>query len=405
MMKKTIVIINVAINWGSTGRIVEDIGKLANSNGWSVYIAHGARYKNPTILNSIQLSSFAGEVIHYFNSTLFDAQGLGSRYATKRFIEQLDALHPDLIHIHIIHGCFINYPLLFQYLMTHDIPVVWTLHDCWAMTGHCVHFERTHCERWKTQCGPCPQIHDFPASYLLDRSRRNYALKKELFTALNKMRVTTVSTWLKNRAAQSYLNKYPIDVVPNGIDTSLFVNTGGSIRDRLKIGDKKLLLAVASGFDGRKGINDYVALSRILPCDFQLLLVGANDKDRRMLPDNVISMGRTRDVEELVAYYSAADALLSLSYEETFGLTIIEAMACGTPAIVYDNTAQPELITPDTGRIVPTGNIDALKDTIIAMCSIPKSEFSHACRKRAEQFDERMIYQKYLDIYEEMLSE
>ena len=405
MNRRNLVLLNVAVNWGSTGKIAEGIGELAISNGWNVYIAHGARYKNPTILTSIQVSNCVEEALHYFDSALFDAQGLGSKYATKKFIKKLDAIHPDLVHIHNIHGCFINYPLLFQYLKENDIPVVWTLHDCWAMTGHCVHFERTHCERWKTQCGHCPQIHDFPASYLFDRSGRNHALKKELFTALNRMRITTVSTWLENVASQSYLKKFPIDTVPNGIDTSLFVKTEGHIRDKFQIGDKKLLIAVAYGFEGRKGINDYVALSKVLPSDYQLLLVGANDKDRRMLPDNVIAIGRTRGIAELAAYYSTADVLLSLSYEETFGLTIIEAMACGTPAIVYDNTAQPELITPETGRVVPTGNISLLKDTIIAMCSIRKSEFSSACRKRAEQFDERMTYKKYLDIYAEMLSE
>lgn len=400
-----ILLINVAIGFGSTGRIVEGIGQLALSHGWDVHIAHGARYVNESTIDNFQISSKAEEILHFIESSIFDAQGMGSRFATKRFLKVIDSIRPDVVHIHNLHGCFLNYPILFSYLRTKKIPIVWTMHDCWPLTGHCVHFERTHCERWKSQCGPCPQIHDFPTSYMLDRSRRNYALKKELFTSLNRMRITTVSSWLKNVATQSYLKKFPIDVVPNGIDTSSFVKTDGDIRNRLKIGDKKLLLAVASGFEGRKGINDYVALSRILPGDYQLLLVGANDKDCRVLPDNVIALGRTRDITELAAYYSSADALLSLSYEETFGLTIIEAMACSTPAIVYNNTAQPELITPDTGRVVPTGNIDALKDAIIEMCSVPKSEFSNACRKRAEQFDERMMYQKYLDIYEEMLSE
>lgn len=394
-----LLMINVALNWGSTGKIVEGIGALAQKQGWEVVVAHGARYKNLSYLLSFQVSSKVGEWVHFVESSLFDAQGLGSRCDTKRFLKELDNIKPDLVHIHNIHGCFINYPRLFTYLKEHNIPVVWTLHDCWSMTGHCTHFMRTDCQKWQTVCHHCPQKKTFPATYLLDRSRRNYELKKNLFTSMPQMHITTVSGWLKGVAESSYLRKFPITIVPNGIKTDVLTAVDSDIRERYHLQDKKMLLAVAIGLDERKGLHDYIKLSEILPKQYQLVLVGLTDEERKALPDNIIAEKRTNGMKELAAYYTAADVLLSLSYEETFGLTIVEAMACGTPAIVYDNTAQPELITPETGKVVPTGDIDSVVKAIEEFCSKPKDSFSEVCRKFAVQYDETLIYQKYLEIY------
>ena len=403
-MSKRLLLINVALNWGSTGKIVEGIGKLAIKQGWEVYVAHGARYKNQSDLNSIPISSKVGEWLHYIKSTLFDAQGLGSKCETKSFLRQLEALKPDIVHIHNIHGCYINYPLLFRYIKAHHIPVVWTLHDCWSITGHCAYFEMAGCNKWEALCTECPQKREFPSSCFLDRSRQNYELKKRLFSDLQEMYITTVSTWLKGIVSKSYLSKYPITVIANGIDTEIYKPTKGFIRTHYKLSDKKILLSVATGFEKRKGIDDYVKLSKILPDEFRLLLVGANENDKKVLPENVIVVTRAKSPKELAAFYSAADVLLSLSYEETFGMTIVEAMACGTPAIVYDNTAQPELITPETGKVVPTGDVDAVLSAIKEVCSKTKESYSEACRKHSLEYDEKVSYQKYLDIYSAILN-
>lgn len=399
MKRKRLLLINVALNWGSTGKIVEGIGSLAQAQGWDVYVAHGARYKNPSNALSIQVSSKVGEWIHYIESSLFDAQGLGSRYETKYFLTKVEEIKPDIVHIHNIHGCFINYPLLFRYLKEHNIPVIWTLHDCWAMTGHCTHFMRTNCMKWQTGCSRCPQKKTFPATYLLDRSKRNYSLKKELFTSVPVMYITTVSNWLQGIAEASYLKKYSVAVVPNGIKTKVFTPEPSDIKERYGLQGKRLLLAVAIGLDERKGLYDYIKLSEKLPADYQLMLVGLTKEEQKGLPKGIIGVARTNGAKELAAYYSAADVLLSLSYEETFGLTIAEAMACGTPAIAYDNTAQPELITSETGKVIPTGDTDAVLKAIEEVCSIPKKSYSAACRNRSLEYDEAVSYQKYLDIY------
>lgn len=394
-----LLLINVALNWGSTGKIVEGIGTLAQAGGWEVFVAHGARYKNLSTTTNIQVSSKVGEWIHYVESSLFDAQGLGSRCETKRFLKQVEEIKPDIVHIHNIHGCYINYPLLFTYLKEHNIPVVWTLHDCWAMTGHCVHFMRSNCMKWQTRCHHCPQKMTFPSSYLFDRSERNYKLKKDLFTSMPVMHITTVSSWLKGIAESSYLKKYPITVVPNGIKTDMLNFEPSDILERFGLQGKKLLLAVAIGLDERKGLYDYIKLANKLSDQYQLMLVGLTEEERKTVPESIIAVKRTNSTRELAAYYSAADALLSLSYEETFGLTIVEAMACGTPAIVYDNTAQPELVTLETGMIVPTGDLDALVKAIDEVCSKPKESYSIACRNHSLEYDEKLSYQKYLDIY------
>ena len=396
---RKVLIINVAINWGSTGRIVEDIGGLAESEGWQVFVAHGARYKNPSSLPHIQISTRLGEVFHFVESSLFDAQGLGSRIATRLFLKRID----DIIHIHNIHGCFLNYPILFRFIESKKIPVVWTLHDCWAMTGHCVHFVGPNCNKWQTICDRCPQKMSFPSSYWLDRSKRNYALKKDLFTSMTRMHITTVSSWLKEIAEASFLQFMPISVVPNGIKTSVFTPQPSEIREQYGLQGKKVLLAVATEMDERKGLYDYAKLASLLPKQYQLVLIGVNGRRRKDLPEGVIALKRLQSTKELLAYYSAADVLLSLSYEETFGMTIIEAMACGTPAIVYDNTAQPELITPETGIIVPTGDIAALMKAIEGICSKPKESFSSACRGHSLAYDEKISYQKYLDLYRAIL--
>lgn len=403
-MSKTLLLINVALNTGSTGKIVEGIGTLALAEGWNVVVAHGARYKNESNLKSIQVSSKIGEYLHYFESSMFDAQGLGSRVETKKFLRKLDRIKPDIVHIHNIHGCFLNYPLLFRYLKVRNIPVVWTLHDCWAMTGHCVHFERTQCDLWKSMCDKCPQKRDFPSSYLFDMSKRNFMLKRELLSQLDNLHITTVSRWLADVAKESYLKSSPIHVIPNGIQTSQFQSTSSDIKEQLKIRGKRMLLAVASGFGERKGLYDYCRLNELLSDNYQLVLVGVSAEDRKHLPSNIIALSKTNSQLELVKLYSAADVLLSLSYEETFGLTILEAMSCGTPAVVYANTAQPELISSSTGAVVANGDLEAVVAAVDNICSKGKDIYSSNCKSFADNYEQTKIYRDYINLYTSILT-
>lgn len=402
-----LLLINVSQNWGSTGKISEQIGRIARDEGWSVYMAHGSRYVNPSQLNDILVSNRGEEYVHYGKSLLFDAQGLGSKGATRRLCNKLDEIKPDIIHLHIMHGCYINYEILFQYVHNHHIPIVWTLHDCWAFTGHCVHFGESQCMKWQTHCCQCPSKHTFPKSLLLDRSFRNFEKKRAAFLSADNMTIVPVSKWLGSLVEQSFLGKYPVHVISNGVDLDIFKFVKSDLKGRLGLNNKFMLLGVAQEFGKRKGLLDFCRLSRNLDDNFQIVLVGLSDKEKRQIEGaNIMGFGQTNGVEELVEFYSSADVLLSLSYEETFGLTIAEGMACGTPAVIYDNTGQSEIVNEDTGIKVNTGDVEGVKKAIINVCTKGRSYYSQTCRDRvARLFNKDERFADYIKLYKKLLVE
>ncbi len=401
----TLLQINSALNKGSTGRIAEQIGVLATQQGWKVYIAHGARYTNNSNLSTIQIVTKAEEKLHAVESMLFDSHGLGSRKATKKFVEKIKEIKPDIIHLHNIHGYYLNYKILFEYLSTIDTPIVWTLHDCWTMTGHCAHFDAAGCDKWKRSCNNCPLKGEYPKSILLDRSTRNYNLKKRLFTSLKNATIVPVSQWLSGIVKESYLGKYNIKVINNGVDINIFKPTDSKeLRDRLNIGDKKVLLGVATAWSEKKGLNDYIKLSKQLSSEYQIILVGVSKNIKNILPETIIAIDKTNSQKELAIYYSMAEIVLNISYEETFGLSTVEGFACGTPSIVYNRTASPELITPQTGIVVEKGNITELSKAIEEICSKGKAHYSAACRERAVKlYNKNDRFNEYIELYNSLL--
>lgn len=395
--------INASLNKGSTGRIAEQIATLARSRGWDTYMIHGARYVNKSEMHSLQTVSSMGERIHAIKSMLFDAHGLGSACATRRVIREIERIRPDVIHLHNIHGYYLNYKVLFEYLRTLDTPVVWTLHDCWPMTGHCAYFDAIDCKRWKNGCHSCLLKRTYPKSLLLDGSKRNYELKQSLFTSVKNMTIVPVSQWLSNVVRESFLRVYPCSVISNGVDVTMFSSRPTDLRLRLCIGDKKVLLGVAATWEERKGLNDYIMLSHILPDDYCIVLVGVSENQKRTFPDNVIGVTRTENQQELAEYYSMADIVLNLSYQETFGMTTVEGFSCGTPGIVYDKTASPELMTSSCGKIVEAGNMEQLLSAITEIIANGKEYYATACRERVDQYynkDDR--FNDYVELYERL---
>ena len=403
---KTLLLINTVINTGSTGRITEEIGKVAMHNGWRSVIAFG-RNRSRSASENIQVGTPFDIKKHGLLTRLFDRHGLGSRRATERLIEQIEEIKPDVIHLHNIHGYYLNIEVLFNYLNKSKIPIVWTLHDCWAMTGHCVHFSEINCVRWKTVCFACPQKRNYPASVGLDRSKANHILKKKLFSSVEKMEIISVSSWLDGLVAESFLNVYPHKFIYNGIDLELFKpikKSAESVRLKYKIKDRFFLLGVATAWSDRKGLSDYKQLSMQLMENEVIVLVGLPLSLIKKLPSNIIGIPRTESKEDLAALYSAADVVLNLSSEETFGLTTAEGFACGTPSIVYNCTASPELITPETGFIIPKGNIVALQAAISTIKTRGKAYYTQACRLRAEQYyNKNDRYAEYITLYEQLI--
>lgn len=399
--------IDSCLNMCSTGRITESIGSLAISQGWEVFIVHGARYANPpSCMHSIPSVTKFGEYIHFAEGLLFDNHGLASRTATEKIVDEIKEIKPDIIQMHCIHGYYLNYKVLFEYLNSTNIPIVWTFHDCWAFTGHCAHFVSVNCNKWKKEgCHDCELTSDYPKS-LVDCSVRNYNLKRLLFKNNQNLHIVTVSKWLESVTRESFFRDKEIQTIYNGIDTSVFhpVNSS-SLRERLHLQGKKVLVATATSWTEQKGFNDYIQLSKLLSDEIILILIGLNEKQIRSLPPHIIGLRRTDSAEELAAYYSMADIVLNLSYAETFGLTTVEGMACGTPGIVYNTTASPELITEEVGMIVNTGNVNDVLEAVMTILRNGKEKYSKACRERAlALYDKQDRYKEYLELYKGLIN-
>lgn len=396
--------INTCLGVGSTGRITEDISTLMTNFGWDCYIAHGARYVGASKMKSVQVGSIWEEYMHFAKSFLFDEHGLGTIVGTKKLICKIENVKPDIIHLHCIHGYFLNYRLLFEYLNAKNIPVVWTFHDCWAFTGHCAYLG--DCNKWETEegCRNCSLTKTYPQS-IIDKSRRNYNLKRDLFVANNNLHIVAVSEWLTSLIKKSFFKEKDIKTIVNGVNTDVFRFRPNRIKQRLKIEDKKMLLGVASTWEERKGLIDYYKLADILPNKYQIVLVGLTPKQKDSLPNNIIGITRTDNCDELVEYYSAADIVMNLSCAETFGLTTVEGFACGTPSIVYDVTASPELISEETGLVVPVGDVNAVCEAVEMLSAKDKSMYYEVCRNRAVmKYDKNKRYIEYLNLYNKLLN-
>lgn len=396
--------INVAINYGSTGKIAEQVGSLVMQWGWDSYIAHG-RYINTSKSKAIKVGGILDWFFHALMTRLTDKHGLFSRLATKRLIRKIQKISPDIIHLHNIHGYYINYKILFEYLRNADIPVVWTLHDCWTMTGHCTHFEFAKCDRWKTGCFDCPEKMSYPTSLLFDRSRKNHIEKRELFTSVKNMTIVPVSNWLGGIVKESFLKDYEVNVIHNGVDIQKFQPTQSKIREEYSIFDKKIILGVASPWGRRKGLTDFFELGQHISSEkYQIVLIGLSENQIKQLPNGIIGLTRTESVEALAKWYSVADVFVNPTYEDTYPTTNLEAISCGTPLITYRTGGSPESVTLQTGRVVERGNVEGIAKAIEAICAEDRNEVRKLCRDYAvANFDQKECFKKYIDLYAEIL--
>ena len=338
-----ILMINVCCGVRSTGRICTDLAEELERRGHEVKIAYG-RFPVPEKDQkyAVRIGSETDVRMHAAYARAFDAMGLGSRHATERFLQWVKEYDPDVIHLHNLHGYYINVPLLFAYLRTCGKRILWTLHDCWAFTGHCAFFDYCDCEKWRSGCGNCPESKAYPARLWLDRSKENYARKQRLFTGIPNLTLVTPSEWLKELLKQSFLREYPVEVIPNGIDTEVFRPTASEKREKLELAGKTVVLGVAAVWDRRKGLEDLLRLFKLLDDRFCLLLIGLNEDQLRSLPHGVIGLAKTDSAQELAEYYSLADYFIDPTYEDNYPTTNLEAISCGTPVITYDTGGSPE---------------------------------------------------------------
>lgn len=359
--------VNSVCGIGSTGRICADIAKKLEADGHEVKIAYGRTSTVPEQYGkyAVRIGSGIDVKVAGIQSRLFDNHGLASKRATKKFLQWADEYDPDLVWLHNLHGYYINYELLFQWIKSRPkMEVKWTLHDCWAFTGHCSYFTIVKCEQWKNHCSYCPQTRRYPACYGKGDASQNFDRKREAFTGVKNLTLITPSQWLADLVKQSFLKEYPIEVRYNTIDRNIFKPTPSDFRERYGLVGKKIVLGVASIWDERKGLRHFYKLAQMLDDRYAIVLVGLSEKQMKKLPKNILGIKRTNSPRELATIYTAADVFFNPTYEDNYPTVNLEAEACGTRVVTYDTGGCRETIHSPESVVIPVGAYQKLQDLI-----------------------------------------
>lgn len=398
--------ISSTLNTSAIGRIAEEIGQLAIKRGHESFVAYSHLGPHGSESRTIKIGNTLDTYIHGIKTRIFDRHGFGSKLATTKLIRQIKEINPDVIGVHNVHGYYLNMKIFFDFLKAAKKPVIHTLHDCWSFTGHCSYFDFVNCDRWKTECFSCPSKGAYPASWLMDQSKDNFRQKREIFNGVENLTIVTPSEWLAKLVNQSFLSGYPVQVINNGVNTSVFqpgASTG--VREKYGIGDKKMILGVAYIWSYRKGLNEFIELSKQIPEDYFIFLVGLSSGQIAQLPPNIKGIARTENIEELAMLYASADVFVNPTWQDNFPTTNLEALACGTPVITYNTGGSPEAIDAKTGIVVEKGDIHGLLSGIVHIAGLGKSHYSAACRDRAmTRYNKEDRNADYLELYEQMLA-
>lgn len=388
----TLIQINICSAVLSTGKITEDIAKVAIHHGWNCYVAWG-RLAKPSVSKQIRIGNKFDTYWHFVVHKLFDLEGLASKKATRKLINKIQTIQPDIIHLHNIHDHYLNYKILFEYLNKTNIKIVWTFHDCWAFTGHCCHFVEQNCMKWKTGCNHCIRRNKF-----VDRSQENYLLKKKLFMGNKNLTIVPCSEWMADFVKDSFFKNKRIQVIHNGIDLSVF-----KVIPEIKKRDGKFrIVAVSNVWLPYKGIYDVFKLRGLLADEYEITMVGLSKEQLNKLPLGIRGIQRTQNVQELVKLYNESDVLINPTYADTFPTVNLESLACGTPVVTYNTGGSPEAIDEKTGIVVEQGNIDAMAAAIRQLKMSPLS--AKDCRMRAEEyFDKDKCFSEYIKLYENLM--
>ena len=388
-------------NVGSTGKIMLEITQVANDLGIVGVVTYPASRDNfkKKVDNKIIISNRYDRNIHLWLARITGYNGCFSRITTSVFLRKVKKFKPDVIHLHNLHNCYINLPQLFKFIKKNGIKTVWTLHDCWAFTGQCPHFTLEGCEKWKDGCYGCSLYKQYPAT-CYDNTKKMWKLKKKWFTGVDNMTLVTPSVWLSKLVKQSFLKEYPVRVINNGIDLSVFKPTESDFRKKYSLEDKFVILGIAFDWGIRKGLDVFLKLAGMLGDEFAIVLVGTTDEIDKQLPDNIISIHRTADQKELAEIYTACDVFVNPTREEVFGLVNAEALACGTPVITFNTGGSVEIPDETCGAVVECEDVNGLFDKIYEFKTEPKSE--EKCLLRAQMFDKDLNYEKYIALYKEI---
>lgn len=396
--------INVTCGKGSTGVIAIEIAKRLEAKGHDAYIAYG--HGETDYPKSYRIGSHLENKLHgLYYTRILGKEGFGTVCGTKRFIKWVDSIEPDVIQIHNLHSNFLNFPMFFDYVKKKEIPIVYSLCDCWAFTGKCTHFTEPNCRKWEIRCGDCPRLQTGPSTWFFDRTRLLYDIKKEIFTNLPNMHVIVCSNWLRDEVEKSYLSKWPIHMIYNWIDTDKFKELHDeTIYERYGIDKNKKMLVSVSAFwdDNTTRFNDATRLAEVLSDDFQLVVIGKKITERP-IHKNMVHIDYVNGVAELSKLYSEAIAFVGFSVEDTFGKVFAESMLCGTPAIVFNSTACPEVVG-NAGYVVSPHDVEAMVDCIKEISINGREYYSQRCKDLVlSKYGYEQNVDKYIDIYESIV--
>lgn len=389
-----IVQINSVCGKGSTGKICAEISKLLTRENVENYVLYSLGNSDYPL--GIKFTDNKYIKLQALKTKIFGNYGFNSKKATKSLISELEKIKPDIVHIHNIHSNDVNLEMLFEYFKENpEIKLYWTFHDCWAFTAYCPYFVMARCEKWTSGCFKCPQRKKF--SFIFDKSSKLYKKKKELFSNLN-LTIITPSRWLGDLAKQSFLKDYEVKVINNGINLDVFKPTESDFRKKYGLENKKIVLGVAFDWGKRKGLDVFVELSKRLPENYQIVLVGTNDKVDNVLPSNIISIHRTNNQRELAEIYTTSDVLANPTREENYPTVNIEALACGTPVVTFKTGGSPEIIDEKTGTVVDVDDIDAFESAVVDACEVGNLT-AEACLERAKIFNCKDRFKEYIELY------
>ena len=389
----------------STGRIAFEIAKLAESQGMECRVGYGVPgVPREAETLSIRIGRPWERKLHGALRKLMDGEGYGSYFATRRFLKEMRAFHPDVVHLHNLHGCYLHLPTLFGALKRMGVPVLWTLHDCWPFTGHCAYYDLCGCDRFETECHHCPQKHAYPECIGLSRAGANHRAKKRWLTALPNLTFVAPCEWMKRQVERSFMKGAPVRVIPNGVDLTTFHPMEAEaveLRRKYGLENAQVLLAVASEWDARKGLKDLLLCREHWDQSCRLVIIGLSGEQIAALPKGVLGLTHTESPQELAAWYTAADCLVNPTMEDNLPMVNLEAIACGTPVAVYHTGGCGDEVDETCGRVVSRGDALALARAAATLCG-EKPRLREGCLRRAEGFEAGKMFQAYVDLYREV---
>ena len=391
-----IVQINVTCGAGSTGKICISVSNLLSVENIANYILYVSGCSS--FQNGVKYAFDKYIKLQALKSRILGNYGFNSQCATKRLINELDRIKPDIVHLHNLHGHNCNLTMLFSFLKEKKIKLFWTFHDCWAFTAYCPHFTMAKCDKWNKECHDCPQLKNY--SWFFDRSKYLFNEKKRLFQGLD-LTIITPSQWLANLVKQSFFKDYPVKVINNGIDISVFNPVKSDFREKYGLVDKKIVLGVAFVWGVRKGLDVFIELAKRLSDDYRIVLIGTDDNVDRQLPSNIISIHRTQNQKQLAEIYTASDVFANPTREEVLGMVNVESLACGTPVVTFRTGGCPECIDETCGSVVDCDDVDAMEFEIRRICE-EKPYSKEACILQAKKFDMNDRFDEYVKLYKDI---